>query len=525
MPENKRKYLINTLIIGVCSFLSQILGLLRTTLLSSFYGATEGQGLADCYAAAFKLPDIIYTLVVSGVISIILIPYFISKMKNQNMDIVNKTCSGFANLFFLLITFFLLIGFVIAPIIVKNFLLTGWDDTEKIALTIKMTRIIFLQVLFITLSSVFGSYLNAIERFKAYSLAMLSYNVGIIIGIIFLAPIIGIEGVAWGVVFGGFLHFIIQLIGSIKNGFRYSVQIPKIDKELINLTLNAIPRIVTLGSAQIVRFFIVNIGSFIFSGAIFIFDNVENIAMVPYGLVAISVSTTAFPIFINYYHENDFQKLFSSLFDKIRMLFYFILPMSILMIILREEIVDILVGYKKFLPKDVLLTSDALGVLMFGIPFFSATLILVKFYYAIRRSLTPMFIAVFASFFSILISYILAKRLQISGLSIGRGVGYLIQFVFLTIFLIPIFFRKIKLESKNIKPILDILKIFIVSSVLLIIGLITEKYFVFYFHPKINSIIKILSIGIIISTFYFIFSIFLKIPDSKIVLGILRKKH
>jgi len=522
--SDNKKYLKSTLIISLCSFLSQILGLLRTTLLSSFYGATESEGLADCYSAAFKLPDIIFTLVASGIVSIVLIPYFLTKMKEGKADAINKICSGFINIFFLILSFFIIIGMVFAPYIVKNILLSGWTDDIKIALTVKMTRILFLQVLFISLSSIFGSYLNALEKFLAYSLALLSYNVGIIIGILFLAPYIGIEGVVWGVVAGSFIHLAIQAGGSIKNGFKYSLVLPKIDKELIFLTLNGIPRVITLASSQIVRFFYVTIGSFIFTGAIFIFDNVENIAMVPYGLVAISFSTTAFPIFIKYFNKSDYSSLYDSLFEKLRMLFYFILPVTVVLIVLRKEIVDILIGYNKYLPKDVEITKNALFYLALSIPFFSASLLIVKFYYALRFSLIPMFIALFSSVLSIAVSYLLVNKLEVASLSIGRSAGYLTQFILLMIFLIPVFRNKIDPGKNKTKPVIETVVLITISSVILVFGLFLQQWINISNVGKVDSILKILLIGFIISVLYFISTYLTNSAESKMVLNYITSK-
>lgn len=527
MSENKHKYLKNTLIISICSFLSQILGLLRTTLLSSIYGATQSEGLSDCYAAAFKLPDIIYTLVVSGILSIVLIPYFITKIKSSDendLTEINKNCAGFVNFFFLIISLCLVLGYFFAPQIVRNWLLTGWTDTEKINLTVRMTRIIFIQVLFITLSGVFGSYLNALEKFSAYSFAMLSYNVGIIAGIVLLAPYISIEGAAWGVAFGGFLHFLIQFLGAIKVGFRYSLALPKPDRELGDLLINAIPRVVTLGSTQAVRFFLVNIGSFIFSGAIFIFDNVENIAMVPYGLVAISISTTAFPIFIKYYQNNDYEGLFVSLFEKMRILFYFILPMSILLIMLRNETVDILMGYKNFSADDIRYTADALFWLMFSMPFFSCTLVLVKFYYAIRKSFLPMIIAILTAALAIGLSYALAPSLQICGMAIGRGVGYIAQYILLLIFVFPIFRGRTKVSSELKEILRQTILLFVISAVLLAIGMIMQHFMAFPTAAKLASLLRLFIIGIVISGLYFAVTYLCRIPDARDLIGMVKKR-
>ncbi len=519
--ENKNKFLKATALIGIATFLSQVLGLVRTSLLSSFYGATESQGLSDCYSAAFKLPDIIYTFVVSGIISIILIPYFIKSLSNKENSSLNKACSGFLNLFFIAISFFIIIGFIFTPFIVTHILLPGWNEREKINLTIKLTRIIFFQTFFITLSSVFGSYLNALEKFMAYSLAMLSYNIGIILGILFLSPIIGIEGVAYGVVLGAFLHFLIQLFGSIKNGFKYYPVLPKIDNELIDLTLNALPRIVTLGSSQIVRFFLVNISSFIWTGAIFIFDNVENIGMVPYGLLAISISTAAFPIFIKYYNENNWLALIESLFDKLRLLFFFIIPISFYFIVFRLEIVDILLGYKNYLPKDVNITANALIYYMLGIPAFSASLIVVKFYYAMRRkSIFPMIISIITAIITIWISFLLVKRFEVSSLAIGRSAGNIIQFLSLTIIIFFITKEKINL-TKEIK---DIFLIFIVSIFLLISGILLKDHINFSINIKINYLLRMVIIGFAFGMIYFLITFILKIPEARLFFTFIKNK-
>lgn len=521
MIENKKKFLTATLLIGVATFLSQLLGLIRTSLLSSFYGATKSDGLSDCYSAAFKLPDIIYTLVVSGVISIILIPYFIKGIYKKDNIILNKACSGFLNLFFILISFFIIIAFIFTPFIVIHILLPGWNDKEKINLTVRLTRIIFLQTFFITLSSVFGSYLNALEKFMAYSLAILSYNIGIILGLLFLSPIIGIEGVAYGVVFGAFLHFLIQLIGSIKNGFKYYFVLPVIDKELIDLTLNAIPRIITLGSLQVVRFFLVNISSFLWTGAIFIFDNVENIGMVPYGLLAIGISTAAFPIFIKYYNENNWKLLIESLFDKLRLLFFFIIPISFLFIAFRLEIVDILIGYKNYLPEDVKITANSLIYYMIGIPMFSASLIVVKFYYAIRKSILPMLISIISTIVTILLSFLLIEKFEIFSLSIGKSVGNIIQFIIL---IVIIFFLKKEKVYLN-KEIRDIFLIVITSIFLFLTTLVLKDNINFNINIKLNYLFRITIMGSLFSILYFIISYFFKIPEAKLFFNFVNNKN
>jgi putative peptidoglycan lipid II flippase len=513
MPENKKHFLKATLLIAVFSLLSRILGLLRSTLLASFYGASGSDGLNDCYTAAFKLPDIIFNLVAAGAISIVLIPYFTGLIKKDDKTKLNEACSSFLNFFFLMMAFFVLLAYIFAPFFVKQFLVSGWTNEHNILLTIKMTRILLLQVLFMTLSGIFGSYLNAIEKFTAYSFALLSYNVGIIAGILFLTPLIGIEGVVWGVVAGSFIHFSIQGTGAFVNGFRFRFCLPKLNKEIRDLFLVAIPRIIAISGDQITRFFLVNFASFIFVGSMFIFDNVENLAMVAYGMIAVSLSTTAFPVFVKLYNEKDFDGLILSLFEKLRSLMFLMLPATVLMIIFRTEIIEILLGYGKFQGNNITLTSDALLYYMIGIPFLSITILTVKYYYAQKKSLIPMIIALISIAVTLITSFYFSKIFAVSGLSIGRSLGFIIQALLLLGFIIIINKKEKIISSFPKKPFFDTLKIITASIFMLASALILQHFIKFSGNIKFISILNIIIIGGISSIIYVLSSLLFKVPE------------
>ncbi len=517
MPEDRKKFFKATLVVSVCTFLSHVLGLLRSTLMSAIYGATNGEGLADAYTAAFKLPNVIYTLVAAGIISIVLIPYFLTVHKKTNWDELNRACSGFVNFFLVVISGFIVLGMIFAEPLVRHLLLAGWTDEKNIGLTVDMTRIILLQVLFFTLSSVFGSYLNALEKFTAYALAMLSYNVGTILGIVALAPVIGITGVAWGVVAGGFFHFAIQLAGSIKNGFRYAFSFPRVDKDLVRMVLNGIPRIVTLGMDQIVRFALVAFASFLAGGSILIYDNVENISLVPYGLIAISISTTAFPIFIKYYNDNDFRGLYESLFDKLRMLLFFTLPVCTALFVFRREVADVLFGYHNYGTGDVIITGNALGYYVLGIPFLAMTLVIVKFYYAIVRSLIPMFVALASVAVSLLLCYVFSKTMDVSGLSLGRSIGYIIQAAALMAVIMVLIRSNTGVKGLSITPVIDMAKIALLCIPVFALCLSIEMNANFFDSYKLNSMLKLAVSALVTVPLYFVLARIANIPESRLV--------
>jgi len=80
-------------------------------------------------------------------------------------------------------------------------------NSEQLAKTVLLSRIMFLSPIIFGIASIFSGILQYFQRFLAYSLAGALYNLGIIAGIIFLTPYLGIYGVALGVILGALLYF------------------------------------------------------------------------------------------------------------------------------------------------------------------------------------------------------------------------------------------------------------------------------------------------------------------------------
>ena len=196
--------------------------------------ATASEGLA-VYQASFTLPDILYNLIVLGAISIVLVPYFSSIITKEDEEKLHEKAAALLNFFFILIAFFSALAWLFAPWFVRELLVKGFTNENNILLTIKLTRIMLLQPIFMTLAGILGAYINAKERYTSYSLAMLSYNIGIIGGIIFLSAPFGIMGVAWGTVLGSALQFFIQLGGVLHTGYRHSLRFPHFNRDFFEL--------------------------------------------------------------------------------------------------------------------------------------------------------------------------------------------------------------------------------------------------------------------------------------------------
>src|ERR1035437_2577403 len=198
-------------LLAICAISSQILALIRDRLLASYFGA--GHTL-DLYYAAFRIPDFIFITVGSMVSVSVLIPFLVEKMKAGSEE-GKKFIGNIFTFFFLLIVVTSIIAFFFIPFL--NKLLFGGFSPADLVTVNNLTRILLLSPIFLGISNIFGTLTQTYKRFFIYSLSPILYNVGIILGIIFLYPMFGLPGLVLGVVLGALLHFLIQVPFIVEN--------------------------------------------------------------------------------------------------------------------------------------------------------------------------------------------------------------------------------------------------------------------------------------------------------------------
>ncbi|MCP6718972.1 MAG: murein biosynthesis integral membrane protein MurJ, partial [Patescibacteria group bacterium] len=326
------------LILAISASISRILGVVRNWLLASNFGA--GSDL-DIYFAAFKIPDFVYNILISGGISVAFLPLFSEYYSKDNKK-AWEFVSNSLNIFVFLLVLLAIVLFIFTPLLVK--LVAPGFTYDQIQKTIILTRVMLLSPIFFGLSSFFSGILQYFNRFLAYSLAPIFYNLGIIFGILFLAPQFGILGVALGVILGAFLHFAIQIPSAINTGFSYRPIFNIKDYRIKSIFLLMIPRMFGISAQQINSFVITAIASTLSIGSISIFNFANDIQYFPIGIVGVSFAIAAFPVLSKAWAENERNKFFREFSLVFRRVLYLIIPISVLIFILRSEIVQLLLG-------------------------------------------------------------------------------------------------------------------------------------------------------------------------------------
>jgi len=311
------------IVIAGFSLLSRILGLIRDRLLFSTFGAGD---VLDTYYAAFRLPDLIFNTLVLGALSAAFIPVFLEywhKDKEEAWKIANSILN------IILVTLFVLgvLAFYFAPELV-SMIAPGFDLEKRIA-TAELTRIMLIGILFLGLSNIASSILNAFKRFTAFAIAPVMYNIGIILGITVLVPLFGIQGLAWGVVLGAFLHFFVQFPALSRLGFKYAFKVNWRMRGVWRIGVLMLPRTFGLAINQINQVVSTIIGSTLVVGSVAIFNAANNLQNVPIGIFAIPIALAYFPLFSEAWVKKDKQELIQAFSEAMRRILFIAIPSSI----------------------------------------------------------------------------------------------------------------------------------------------------------------------------------------------------
>ena len=317
---------VAALLVGGSSLLSRLLGIFRDRILAGQFGAGD---TLDIYYAAFRIPDLIFNLLVLGALSAGFIPIFTSLIKGP-VEKIKSMLGGdhdeawlLASNILNILSFGLFIlcglGVIFAPQIMH--LITPGFSKEKMDLTVGLSRIMFLSPIFLGISSVFGGILQSFKRFFVYSLSPIFYNVGIIIGALYFVPRWGIYGLAWGVVLGAFFHMIVQLPTLFSLGFKYKPIFDWRDKNARAIGKMMLPRTMSLATTQINLLVTTGFASVLAGGSLAIFNLANNLQSFAIGIFGVSFAIAAFPTLARLAFEKE--KLAASYSATLRKILFF----------------------------------------------------------------------------------------------------------------------------------------------------------------------------------------------------------
>lgn len=437
-------------IIMIMIVASQVLGLVRQRVLTNFFDADS----LSLFFAAFRLPDTLFQVLVFGTFSSAFIPVFTRALRKGRKEAWN--IAGYVTNIGLIIFIVLAILIILFSNQLYGIIAPGYPMNDR-ATIVLLTRILFVAQGFFVVSYVMTGVLESLRRFLVPALAPLFYNLGIILGTLFLTKRFGLMAPAIGVVIGAFAHFAIQLPLAIKLGFRFKTKIA-ITPEVKAIGKLALPRLIEVSVLQVAKSVELFLASLISTASYTYFTLGNTIQLLPVSLVGTSVAKAALPTLSR---QSDKPEEFKrTLFKALNQMVFLIMPIATCLLVLRIPVVRLVFGTSIFTWESTVQTGMVVSAFAFGIIFQAANSLLARGFYALHDTKTPVIISVCAITINIIADFILIRTFGLPawGLAAAFSLGAFIQSTVLFIFLT----KKIG-DGATLKRLVPTLKVLIAS--------------------------------------------------------------
>lgn len=499
--------------------LSRFLGLIRDWLLVTKFKPE----LLGVYIAAFRIPNMLFELLVMGALTSAFIPVFTTYLDTRGKDVAFKVASSVINIGLFIFSVFTILMLIFTKEL-SQFLAPGFSSGQ-IELMVSFTRIIMIaQVFPLIIGTFFTGILQSFKNFLLPALAPVVYNLGIIAGIIFLSPFIGLYGPVVGVVIGAILFAIVQapMVFSLgyKLNFNFDIKHPG-TREIGKLML---PRTIGLAVSQIDTTIDLMLSTLLGSVAVTVFNFAQHLQQVPIGLFGASIAQATLPTLSSTYaqkNSEEFKKIFFAAFHQI---LFFIVPLSSILIVLRFPIVRLVFGIKSLL--DLPTTLEISKTLaLFSISLFAQALVqlVARGFYALHDTKTPVIIGAFGVGINTILSilFIIYYHFGVWSLALSTSIASIFHLLVLLFYL----HRKVNLFDR-LELFLPTIKIFLsgmVTGVALYIPIKLLDKLVFDTTRTINLIMLTSTSTLLGLSVYFFLAWFLEVPEMDIIFKLVKR--
>lgn len=504
----------NTFQLMIITLVAKILGFCRELVLASTYGTSL---YSDAYLTSLNIPVVI-SAIIGGALATTFIPLYFEVDTEYGRVKSLKFCNNIFNIVIIISLILSSIGLIFTDEIVRLFAI-GFKG-EILEITVKFTRILMISIIFLSISNIMTSYLQAKNNFIIPGMVSIPYNIIIIISMVLSIKYDNVYMMIWGTVTGILSQVVFQIIFAYKNQYKYSIYVNLKDKYLRRMLWLVGPVFIGIGVNQINTMIDRALASTLEEGSISALNYANKLNGFIMVLFVASISTVIYPILSKISNEKNKDKFIKSITNSINSIIIMVIPITIGAIILAKPIVRLLFQRGVFDINATKMTSIALIFYSIGLIGFALKDIIGKVFYSLKDTKTPMLNGAISMIINIVLNIMLIRYMGHAGLAFATSISAIITVILLLVSL------KKKIEYFGQDKIIKTTFKSIISS--LIMGIIT--YFIYnllnniLFRGFITEVISLfISIGIGTIVYGFMI-IALKVEEANLIKEILREK-
>ena len=422
MSESGKGLLQSALLIAAATALSRLLGLAREAVIAYEFGASAEY---DAFIIAFLLPHMLRMLLAEGALSTAFVPLFTAKLA-RGRAVAERFAGTVLTLALLAFPLIVWLGIQLAPSYVP-FLADGFNAAKR-QLTVQLVHITFPFLGLVGLAAIVMGILSSHERFFAPAFAPVLFNVGMIVGALFISPHVDppIAGLAYGVLLGGLAQLLFQL-PFLRGIFRYRPRLDVHDESLSKLFALMLPTVLGLIVVELNVLVDNKLASRLGDGNIASLQYAIRLFQLPLGLFAVALATVLLPRLSAHAAQAERTAFLDTLQRGLRLALFILLPAAAGLIALGGPIIALLFEHGRFTPDDTVRTLYVLRFLALGVVGYGLAHPLTRAFYALQDTKTPVAISALTVGLNVALDYALVGPLGVGGLALATAIAGLAQ--------------------------------------------------------------------------------------------------
>lgn len=398
---------------------SRALGLAREMVIGAVFGTSAEY---DAYLAAARIPDLLFSLMAGGALASAFIPTLAGYFARDDAEGGWRLASAVVNLVLVALTLAAGLAWAVAPALVATVLAPGFPPPQQ-ALTISLMRMMLVAPVLFGVSGVIMGILNTRQHFLLPALAPSLLNLSLIAAAGLLASRLGARALALGYVLGAVLHLAVQLPGLPRVGARYHPVLTLSDPGVREVLRLMAPRVLGLAAVHLNFLVNTNIASRLGEGAVSALNYAWLLMLLPQGVFAQAVATAAFPTFAEQAARGEQASMRHTLATTLRMVFFVTLPAAVGLLVLRRPLVALLFERGAFQASSTDAVAWALAFYALGLVGHAGVEIIVRAFYALHDTWTPVWVGGLAMSLNVVLSLTLPGVFAWMGLPAHGGLA------------------------------------------------------------------------------------------------------
>jgi len=387
-------------LVSVATAISRVTGFFRDQLNSWIFGA----GLvSDSYFAALRIPNLLRDLFAEGALSSAFIPTLSKSLEKEKVEETWKLISQVFTLLLVIVGLLVAAGILAAPYIVRVVAPGFLGDPDKFALTVKLTRILFPVLLFVSMAALWMGTLNAHDRFLAPAFAPVAMNITLILAglYLFYSPsmqtadeIHKIHIWTFATTLGFLFQWLVQVPATNGLGGRFKLLWPPDHPGIAEMLFLLAPAVVSLSVTQVD--FLLNqiFASFLKTGSITCLNYGNRLMQLPYGVFGVSIATVVLPLMSRQMADGDEKGFGNTLTHAIGAAAFIMIPSTVGLCIVSLPICRLAFEHGHFTEASTLMVADATCFYVAGLFAHAGIKITAQAYYPLRKPKWPFWAAV-----------------------------------------------------------------------------------------------------------------------------------